>query len=309
MDLLCTENIMNEYGTEIVCLEHQQQQQPPHSQTAPESEKLPKTHTIIDFNEEQQQSHIENDNDNNTNIIVTTTTSPPSLLYSSSSSLLCSSTTSCCPSTNSSGYNSSSSSTCSTSSSCSSSLSSSKNSLISSSSSITSSSSSSSSSVPISNICYNSSKLQCDEDSNDFVDNIYESDHKNTKSSPSATTASNQHHHQQQHQQPQQPQQPQQNNTVFVNKLINHSLDYVNTATEDPTFLTDRCLENALKAEEKRPQPICTYFKTVQKDITPPMRKIVAEWMMENIVNNNIAIRGLKQILQTHPYRKLIEFS
>lgn len=68
---------------------------------------------------------------------------------------------------------------------------------------------------------------------------------------------------------------------VYTNNLINRSLDYVNTATEDPTFLTDRCLENALKAEEKRPQPICTYFKTVQKDITPPMRKIVAEWMME----------------------------
>ncbi|KAI9589155.1 hypothetical protein GQX74_007324 [Glossina fuscipes] len=70
-------------------------------------------------------------------------------------------------------------------------------------------------------------------------------------------------------------------NNVYTNNLINRSLDYVNTATEDPTFLTDRCLENALKAEEKRPQPLCTYFKTVQKDITPPMRKIVAEWMME----------------------------
>ena len=283
MDLLCTENIMNEYGTEIVCLQHQQQQQPSHAQIATESEKLPKTHTIIDSNVEQQQTNIENDNDNNINIIVTTTTSPPSSLYSSSSSLLCSSATSC-PSTNSSGYNSSSSSTCSTSSSCSSSLSSSKNSLISSSSSITSSnsSSSSSSSVTAGNNCYNSSKLQCDEDSNDFVDSIYERNHKNSKSSPSATNANNEHqHHHQQHQETQQPEQPQQNNTVFVNNLINRSLDYVNTATEDPTFLTDRCLENALKAEEKRPQPICTYFKTVQKDITPPMRKIVAEWMME----------------------------
>lgn len=51
-------------------------------------------------------------------------------------------------------------------------------------------------------------------------------------------------------------------------------------AVIDPTFKTDRCLENALKCEEKQ-SIVDTYFKTVQKDITPPMRKIVAEWMME----------------------------
>lgn len=51
-------------------------------------------------------------------------------------------------------------------------------------------------------------------------------------------------------------------------------------AVIDPIFKTDRCLENALKCEEKQ-SIVDTYFKTVQKDITPPMRKIVAEWMME----------------------------
>lgn len=56
--------------------------------------------------------------------------------------------------------------------------------------------------------------------------------------------------------------------------------NHVNTAIVDPTFLADRCLENLLKAEEKYTAS-CSYFKTVQKDITPPMRKIVAEWMME----------------------------
>ncbi|KAM8715918.1 hypothetical protein ACLKA7_002889 [Drosophila subpalustris] len=50
---------------------------------------------------------------------------------------------------------------------------------------------------------------------------------------------------------------------------------------KDPIFETDRCLENALKCEEKHSQIVETYFKTVQKDITPPMRKIVADWMME----------------------------
>jgi len=56
--------------------------------------------------------------------------------------------------------------------------------------------------------------------------------------------------------------------------------DNVNTAIGDPTLYSDRCLENALKAEEKYHQIVDTYF-TIQKDITPPMRKIVAEWMME----------------------------
>lgn len=51
-------------------------------------------------------------------------------------------------------------------------------------------------------------------------------------------------------------------------------------AVTDSIFKTDRCLENALKCEEKQ-NNVNTCFKTVQKDITPPMRKIVAEWMIE----------------------------
>ncbi|XP_055376362.1 G1/S-specific cyclin-D2 [Condylostylus longicornis] len=50
------------------------------------------------------------------------------------------------------------------------------------------------------------------------------------------------------------------------------------SAVVDPTFLTDRCLENLLKSEEKFIVS-CSYFKT--SHITPLMRKIVAEWMME----------------------------
>uniref|UniRef100_A0A1I8ML62 Cyclin-like domain-containing protein n=1 Tax=Musca domestica TaxID=7370 RepID=A0A1I8ML62_MUSDO len=98
---------------------------------------------------------------------------------------------------------------------------------------------------------------------------------------------------------------------VYTNHLIHRSLDYVNTATEDPTYLTDRCLENALKAEEKRPQPICTYFKTIQKDITPPMRKIVAEWMMEVCAEEKcqeevvlLALNYMDRFLSTKSVRK-----
>ncbi|XP_068154724.1 G1/S-specific cyclin-D1 [Drosophila tropicalis] len=62
----------------------------------------------------------------------------------------------------------------------------------------------------------------------------------------------------------------------YINKLNN-----VNTAIMDPTFNSDRCLEIALKAEEKYQHISAAYFITVQRDITPAMRKIVAEWMME----------------------------
>lgn len=55
---------------------------------------------------------------------------------------------------------------------------------------------------------------------------------------------------------------------------------FANTAVVDKTFLHDRCLENLLK-DEDRHKTVCSYFYTVQKDITPPMRKIVADWMME----------------------------
>lgn len=56
--------------------------------------------------------------------------------------------------------------------------------------------------------------------------------------------------------------------------------NYVHKAIEDPAFLEDRCLENLLKREDKHSSG-CSYFNTVQKDITPQMRKIVAEWVIE----------------------------
>ncbi|XP_011199217.2 G1/S-specific cyclin-D1 [Bactrocera dorsalis] len=88
-----------------------------------------------------------------------------------------------------------------------------------------------------------------------------------------------QKHHQ--YEQQQETKQHEYYDAVYLKSVPSRDLGFVNNATVDPIFLTDRCLENALKAEEKLPQPVCTYFKTVQKDITPPMRKIVAEWMME----------------------------
>lgn len=52
-------------------------------------------------------------------------------------------------------------------------------------------------------------------------------------------------------------------------------------AYPDPALLGDeRVLQNLLKTEE-RYAPSSSYFECVQRDISPLMRKIVAEWMLE----------------------------
>ncbi|CAK9823616.1 G1/S-specific cyclin-D2 [Anthophora retusa] len=52
-------------------------------------------------------------------------------------------------------------------------------------------------------------------------------------------------------------------------------------AYADPALLgDDRVLQNLLKTEE-RYAPSSSYFECVQRDISPLMRKIVAEWMLE----------------------------
>lgn len=53
-----------------------------------------------------------------------------------------------------------------------------------------------------------------------------------------------------------------------------------NVAYDDPTLLTDRVLVNLLRTEDNY-SPACTSFPAVQDEVTPEMRKIVAEWMME----------------------------
>ncbi|XP_030079613.1 G1/S-specific cyclin-D1 [Drosophila hydei] len=79
----------------------------------------------------------------------------------------------------------------------------------------------------------------------------------------------------------------------------------------DPIFKTDRCLKNALKSEENHEQILGTHFNTVQKDITPAMRKIVAQWMMEVCVEEKcqeevvlLAINYMDRFLSTKSVRK-----
>lgn len=51
-------------------------------------------------------------------------------------------------------------------------------------------------------------------------------------------------------------------------------------AASDPVLLRRRVLDNLLRTEE-RYAVTANYFGTVQTEITPPMRRLVAEWMLE----------------------------
>lgn len=64
-------------------------------------------------------------------------------------------------------------------------------------------------------------------------------------------------------------------------ELLCCETDRVRRAVPDGTLLQDeRVLQNLLTIEE-RYLPQCSYFKCVQKDIQPFMRRMVATWMLE----------------------------
>lgn len=64
-------------------------------------------------------------------------------------------------------------------------------------------------------------------------------------------------------------------------ELLCCEVDPVRRAVPDANLLyDDRVLQNLLTIEE-RYLPQCSYFKCVQKDIQPYMRRMVATWMLE----------------------------
>ncbi|XP_044573224.1 G1/S-specific cyclin-D1 isoform X10 [Drosophila ananassae] len=83
----------------------------------------------------------------------------------------------------------------------------------------------------------------------------------------------------------------------------------VNTAVRDPILLSDRSLEIALRVERNRNQ--VDFYFSIQKDITPAMRKIVAEWMLEVCAEEKcqeevvlLALSFLDRFLSTKSVRK-----
>ncbi|XP_018619398.1 G1/S-specific cyclin-D1 [Scleropages formosus] len=63
-------------------------------------------------------------------------------------------------------------------------------------------------------------------------------------------------------------------------ELLCCEAESVRRAYRDGNLLTDRVLQTMLKAEDSY-LPSANYFKCVQKEILPYMRKIVATWMLE----------------------------
>lgn len=64
-------------------------------------------------------------------------------------------------------------------------------------------------------------------------------------------------------------------------ELLCLEMDTIIRARPDPNLLyDDRVLQSLLTIEE-RFLPQCSYFKCIQKDIQPFMRRMVATWMLE----------------------------
>ena len=63
-------------------------------------------------------------------------------------------------------------------------------------------------------------------------------------------------------------------------QLLCCEVETIRRAYPDTNLLNDRVLRAMLKTEETC-APSVSYFKCVQKEIVPSMRKIVATWMLE----------------------------
>jgi cyclin D1 len=67
--------------------------------------------------------------------------------------------------------------------------------------------------------------------------------------------------------------------------LLCCEVETIRRAYQDSNLLNDRVLQTMLKAEDNY-LPATNYFKCVQKEIVPCMRRIVATWMLEVCARN-----------------------
>lgn len=75
-------------------------------------------------------------------------------------------------------------------------------------------------------------------------------------------------------------------------QLLCCEVETIRRAYLDANLLNDRVLQTMLKAEETC-SPSVSYFKCVQKEILPYMRKIVATWMLEVCMLRGVPRRSL----------------
>ncbi|XP_072278178.1 G1/S-specific cyclin-D1 isoform X2 [Pyxicephalus adspersus] len=93
-------------------------------------------------------------------------------------------------------------------------------------------------------------------------------------------------------------------------ELLCCEVDTIRRAHLDRNLLTDQVLRTMLKAEENC-CPSANYFKCVQKEILPYMRKIVATWMLEVCEEQKceeevfpLAMSFLDRFLSVEPLKK-----
>ncbi|XP_040265204.1 G1/S-specific cyclin-D1 [Bufo gargarizans] len=93
-------------------------------------------------------------------------------------------------------------------------------------------------------------------------------------------------------------------------ELLCCEVDTIRRAHLDRNLLTERVLQTMLKAEENC-CPSVNYFKCVQKEILPYMRKIVATWMLEVCEEQKceeevfpLAMNYLDRFLSVEPLKK-----
>ncbi|KAM6159362.1 G1/S-specific cyclin-D1 [Rhynchocyon petersi] len=93
-------------------------------------------------------------------------------------------------------------------------------------------------------------------------------------------------------------------------QLLCCEVETIRRAYPDANLLNDRVLQAMLKAEETC-APSVSYFKCVQKEILPSMRKIVATWMLEVCEEQKceeevfpLAVNYLDRFLSLEPVKK-----
>ncbi|NXE94354.1 CCND1 protein, partial [Menura novaehollandiae] len=74
-------------------------------------------------------------------------------------------------------------------------------------------------------------------------------------------------------------------------QLLCCEVETIRRAYLDANLLNDRVLQTMLKAEETC-SPSVSYFKCVQKEILPYMRKIVATWMLEVCIFRGLSLQA-----------------
>ncbi|ELR46735.1 G1/S-specific cyclin-D1 [Bos mutus] len=93
----------------------------------------------------------------------------------------------------------------------------------------------------------------------------------------------------------------------MAHQLLCCEMETIRRAYPDANLLNDRVLRAMLKAEETC-APSVSYFKCVQKEILPSMRKIVATWMLEEQKCEEevfpLAMNYLDRFLSLEPVKK-----